>query len=104
MRSKTRGLWLISLVVLSPWLGGFELSRHSIDVDHIVDTGLDKDDIPALLAPRFVPAAEASWLRAGDELIGVVEGGVAKAYPVRILSWHEVVNDTLGDRPIAVTY
>jgi len=39
-----------------------------------------------------------------DELIGVVEGGVAKAYPLRILTWHEVVNDTIGEKPIAVTY
>ena len=103
MRAKTRGLWLVGLVVLSPCLGGFDLSRHSIDVNHIVDTGLAKDEIPALLDPRFVPAAEASWLQAGDELIGVVDGGVAKAYPLRILSWHEVVNDTI-ERPIAVTY
>ena len=59
MRGKTRRLWLIGLVVLSPCLGGFDLSRHSIDVEHIVDTGLAKDEIPTLLDPRFVPAAES---------------------------------------------
>lgn len=102
MRGRTLSVWLISLVAIG--LCGFDLGRHSIDVAHIIDGGPAKDEIPAILDPRFVPAAEATWLRAGDELIGVVEGGVAKAYPLRILSWHEVVNDTIGDRPIAVTY
>ena len=99
-----RLLWLGSLVALGLCLSGFDLSRHSIDVDHIIGGGPAKDEIPAILDPRFGPAAEATWLQADDELIGVVEGDVAKAYPLRILSWHEVVNDTIGDRPIAVTY
>ena len=102
MRGRTLSVWLVSLVAIG--LYGFDLGRHSIDVGHITDAGPAKDEIPAILNPRFVPAAEATWLQAGDELIGVVEGGVAKAYPLRILSWHEVVNDTIGDRPIAVTY
>ena len=60
--------------------------------------------IPAILDPQFIPAQEATFLEDSDELIGVVEGGIAKAYPLRILTWHEVVNDRLGDKPVAVTY
>ena len=66
--------------------------------------GPAKDGIPAILDPRFIPAAEATWLNDTDDLIGVVEGDVAKAYPLRILTWHEVVNDKIGEKPIAVTY
>ncbi len=99
-----RTLWLSSLVVMGLCLSGFDFTKHSIDVDQIRGGGPAKDGIPAILDPRFIPAAEATWLNDPDELIGVVEGGVAKAYPLRILTWHEVVNDTIGEKSIAVTY
>ena len=61
-------------------------------------------EVPAIMNPRFIPASEATWLTDQDELIGIVEGDVARAYPLRILTWHEVVNDTIGEKSIAVTY
>ncbi len=99
-----RILRLCGLCVVALVLSGFDYSKHNIPVNQIRGGGPPKDGIPAILDPRFMSAEEATFLRPEDRLIGVVEGSVAKAYPLRILTWHEVVNDTLGDKPIAVTY
>ena len=84
--------------------GGFDLSRHSIDPDQILSGGPPKDGIPAILAPEFVPASAADFLRETDRVVGLLIGNEAKAYPIKVLNWHEVVNDKLGKTPIAVTY
>ena len=73
------------------------------DVDIV--TLLPKDGIPAIFNPSFVSAEEAdSQLDLDDLVIGVSLNGEHKAYGVAHLSSHEVVNDTLGGRPIAVTW
>jgi len=58
----------------------------------------------AILQPRFVPAAEASFLQDDDILIGVARGNVAKAYPAADLAQHGSVNDQMPDAPIEVTW
>ncbi len=72
-----------------------------------VATGQNRDAIPALTLP-FVARADdqggVDFMRPEDRVLGVVIEGEARAYPFFILWWHEVVNDVLGDRPIAVTY
>ena len=82
----------------------FDLSRHSVPLDRIMSGGPPKDGIPAIKTPRFVDASAASFLRDDDRVIGLARGGVAKAYPLRILNGHEVVNDSVDDLPVAVTY
>ena len=68
-------------------------------------TLLPKDGIPAIFNPKFLPADEGASQFAPDDLvIGVVIGGEARAYGVAFLSSHEIVNDVLGGRPIAVTW
>ena len=99
-----RTLWLSSILAIGLCVSGFDFTKHSIDVDQIMAGGPPKDGIPAIMNPRFIPASEATWLTDQDELIGIVEGDVARAYPLRILTWHEVVNDTIGEKSIAVTY
>lgn len=96
--------WSVSLLLLNLGLTAFDFTTHSIPPQEIVGGGPPKDGIPAILAPRFLPAAKADFLADQDQVIGVIEGLVAKAYPLRILNWHEVVNDRLGERPVAVTY
>ena len=54
--------------------------------------------------PKTVAVAEVDFLRQDDEVLGFVLGGEACAYPVTMLSYHHVVNDRIGDQPIAVTY
>lgn len=93
------------------WLGtgqrsatAFDLSRHSVPLDQIVDGGPGKDGIPALLSPKFVLAAGAWFLEEDDRVLGLSADTEAKAYPVRILNWHEIVNDVIGGKPVVVTY
>jgi hypothetical protein len=92
------------MLFLLPWISAFDLSRHSVPPDEILSGGPPKDGIPAILEPRFLPAAQASFLRDNDRVIGVVRKGEARAYPLRILNWHEVVNDKVADRSVAVSY
>lgn len=82
----------------------FDLSAASIPVQEIRSGGSPKDGIPALSKPRTIPAGEADFLKDQDRVVGVTLGDTARAYPVAILNYHEVVNDTLQDTPIAVTY
>jgi hypothetical protein len=69
-----------------------------------VSGGPSKDGIPSVDDPSFVGAGEADFLDPGDPVFGVALNGVVKAYPQKILVWHEIVNDRLGDRSVAVTY
>lgn len=100
-----------ALLIFAAWLGlgkrsttTFDLTHHTVPLDQIVDGGPGKDGIPAILEPRFVSAGDASFLLDGDRVLGLTLGHVAKAYPIKILNWHEIVNDSLGETPIVVTY
>ena len=81
-----------------------DFSKTSIDFDEIMSGGPPKDGIPSIDAPEFVPVAEAGNLAATEPVIGLVVNGDARAYPLGILIWHEIVNDTVGGIPVTVTY
>lgn len=84
-------------------LNGFSIESSSVDPDEIRHGGPPRDGIPALDAPPHVPIASAPWPE--DEIVlGVALDGAARAYPVSILDWHELVNDELAGRPILVSY
>ncbi|MCM2373967.1 DUF3179 domain-containing protein [Aporhodopirellula aestuarii] len=83
---------------------GFALRQATIPVQEIRSGGPPKDGIPSLSNPTMVSASEATYLRAGDRVIGVESGGESRAYPLAILNYHEVINDRIGELPIAVTY
>lgn len=82
----------------------FDLSNAVIPANEIHAGGPPKDGIPALTDPRMIAAQEAAYLQPADRVIGVVRGQDARAYPLRILNYHEIVNDRLDGVPIAVTY
>ena len=82
----------------------FDLSRSSVPQEEIQRGGPPKDGIPALTDPPVVAAEAATFLRPEDRVLGVALNGQARAYPIKILNWHEVVNDRLGETPISVTY
>jgi len=86
-----------------PALNGFDLAGASVPAKAIERGGPPKDGIPAIDRPRFVNAAGAG-LTDGDRVLGLALDGITRAYPVRILNWHEVVNDRFGARAIVVTY
>jgi hypothetical protein len=86
-----------------PTLNGFALEPSLISSSEIQRGGPPRDGIPALDQPIVLTAAESSW---GDEeiVVGVVRSGKARAYPLSVLVWHELVNDVLGGDPILVSY
>jgi len=82
-----------------------DFSRHTVPLDEIRSGGPPRDGIPPIDHPQFVTFSSAnSWLHDREPVIAVHRDGVAKAYPLQILIWHEIVNDTIGDEPIAVTF
>ena len=83
---------------------GFQLDNAIVPQQDILSGGPPKDGIPALLEPKFIESENATFMNADDQVIGVIQAGEAKAYPLKILTWHEVVNDTLGGTPLMVTY
>lgn len=83
---------------------GFDLSETSIPREQIRHGGPTKDGIPAIDEPRFLDPGEADFLAPGDRVMGVAYNGVAKAYPIKILNYHEIVNDTFDGEPVVVTY
>ena len=82
---------------------GFDVANASVPITAIQRGGPPRDGIAAIDRPIFVSAAQAP-LSATDRVLGVAINGIARAYPVRILNWHEVVNDRFGARAVAITY
>lgn len=76
----------------------------AIRPEEIVWGGVRKDGIPALVNPETVLAAKATFLEDSETVIGVQLGGESRAYPQRILDWHEMVNDVVGGRQFALSY
>jgi uncharacterized protein DUF3179 len=83
---------------------GFDLGNASVPVREIKPGTTGRDRIPAITEPDFVSVEEVDYLRPADLVVGVVRGAEARAYPLRILVWHEIVNDMIGTQAIAVTY
>ena len=83
---------------------GFDLSNSEIDTRKIMHGGPPKDGIPALDFPRFTSPLEATFLREDDWIIGLEIQGEARAYPVKILNYHEIVNDRIGTLGVLISY
>ena len=84
--------------------GKTDFSNHSVEFSEIMSGGPPKDGIPSIDDPKFVALADLKGLAATEPVIGFSHNGDARAYPLRILIWHEIVNDTVGGMPITVTY
>lgn len=97
---------VLPLNVAAERIGDFELAadQASIPLREIHSGGPPKDGIPAIDHPRFIPAHEAAELDPQDGILGLQLNGVAKAYPIAIMNWHEIVNDRFADEPVAITY
>lgn len=82
-----------------------DFSKHSVPYREIISGGPPRDGIPAIDSPKFVSAREADgWLASREAVVALEIGGDARAYPVQILIWHEIVNDVVGGTPVAVTW
>lgn len=87
-----------------PSKNGFDLSNASIPIEKILSGGPGKDGIPAIDNPIFATQDKADFMKDSDRVLALEVDGVAKAYPINILNWHEIVNDKIGDQSFAVTY
>ena len=81
-----------------------DFASAAVDLGEIRDGGPPKDGIPAIDDPRFRPVAEVDDLADAEPVIGLTVSGESRAYPLRILTWHEIVNDVIAGVPVAVTY
>ncbi len=78
--------------------------KHSIPLDKIKGGGPPKDGIPSIDNPVFADVSNSQFMSDSDTVIGLEINGEAKAYPIFILVWHEIVNDKVGETPVSVTY
>lgn len=83
---------------------GWDFSRHTIPLGEIQAGGPPRDGIPALFNPAYVPASKADHMRGDEQVLGVFHNRVARAYPLRVLSWHELVNESFGGDPLLVSW
>jgi hypothetical protein len=82
-----------------------DFSRRSVPLSEIVSGGPPKDGIPAIDQPRFVTSRAADrWLDDNEPVMVVEHQGTARAYPLSILIWHEIVNDQVAGLPVSVTF
>ncbi len=78
--------------------------KHDIRLEEITWGGVVKDGIPALTNPRLVPVWEATYLTGDDLVFGIAINGDIRAYPLRIMDWHEMFNDVIGGVPVSLAY
>jgi len=76
----------------------------TVRIEEVQWGGVPVDGIPALVNPRMVPARAAGWLDDRDAVFGASVNGDHRAYPLRILDWHEMANDVIGGKPVALAY
>jgi hypothetical protein len=75
-----------------------------IDLDHLVSGGPPPDGIPPIDDPKFQPADQVDWLEGQEPLLSLTVGEESRGYPLQVMTWHEIVNDTVGGTPVTVTY
>ena len=81
-----------------------DFSKHAVPFDEIMSGGPPKDGIPSIDDPRFVPVSEVQGIAETEPVLGITVNGESRAYPLRILTWHEIVNDVGGGVPVTVTF
>ncbi|MCZ6474497.1 MAG: DUF3179 domain-containing protein [SAR324 cluster bacterium] len=82
-----------------------DFSKKSVDLSEIMSGGPPRDGIPPIDNPKFVaPSEAAQWLDAEEPVLVYRHGGQVKAYPLQILIWHEIANDTVGGKPVVLTF
>ena len=80
-------------------------TKTNIDLSEILSGGPPRDGIPSIDDPKFISIDEAEeWLAGNEPVIALEIDADARAYPLQILTWHEVVNDTVGGVPVVVTF
>jgi hypothetical protein len=101
---------LIFLLLVLPFTGlsqsknGFDLADAIIPAQQIFRGGPPRDGIPAIDSPKFLNANQDTFTQPKDRILGIIINNQARAYPIKILNWHEIVNDRIGDQFFVITY
>jgi len=85
-------------------VNGFDLDGSLVPAADIHHGGPPRDGIPAIDRPQFIAANEAVFLTSVDRVLGIQRNGKSRAYPIRILNYHEIVNDHFGTEAVVITY
>ncbi|WP_284264978.1 DUF3179 domain-containing protein [Roseicyclus amphidinii] len=98
-----------SLAAQSPrWVGDWpntDFDTRTVDLSEIRSGGVPRDGIPSVENPAFLRASQETRLEGAEPVVTLaLPGETPRAYPIRYLTWHEIVNDTVGGRPVAVTF
>ena len=87
----------------STWNTNWE--RRTVSTDEMMSGGPPRDGIPPIDSPNFIsPDEAADWLADNEPIVIFTHDGDARAYPLQILTWHEIVNDDVGGIPVSVTF
>ena len=79
--------------------------KYIVDPEKIVGGGPPKDGIPSIDNPQFVSLDEADqWIEDNELVLAIIYKGVTRVYPLQIMVWHEIVNDTIAGDPLLITY
>lgn len=81
-----------------------DFARATVDLAEIVSGGPPKDGIPSIDAPRFASVRAVKGLAPNEPVLSLILGKDARAYPLRVMIWHEIVNDVVAGVPVTVTY
>ena len=85
-------------------MNGFDLDQPLVAEDQIQRGGPPRDGIPSIDEPKFIAAADADFLKADDRVLGLVIKNEARAYPLAILNWHEIVNDEFTGMAVMISF
>jgi len=85
-------------------MNGFDLDEPLVAVNQIKRGGPPRDGIPSIDKPKFVSLADVDYLKADDRVLGLVINNEARAYPIAILNWHEIVNDEFAGQSVVISY
>ena len=81
-----------------------DFSKMSVLVTEVLSGGPPRDGIPSIDNPKFIPVSQVTDIPGNEPLIWLDVSGDARAYPLRVLTWHEIVNDMVGGVPAAITF
>jgi hypothetical protein len=113
-----RTLWIFIFILYSSgvmaqnapdpaWIIEFpetNFAKKSISFDEIVTDGPLRDQIPPIHNPKYINAIDDTAIGALEPVLSLVLNGDARAYPLRILLWHEIVNEVIGGIPVLISY
>ena len=101
------GLILLATPAMTQPVSGWKTDwdNRSVDISEIISGGVPKDGIPPIDSPKYVSVDEArEWLGNREPVVAVTVSGEARAYPLQILTYHEIVNTSIGGKPVTVTF